>query len=324
MIKHTLTSLALTAALAGAFGPATAAADIVVAPLPNDTYVLHMTALGDTVVWVDGDRRLMRRRTGGTPARVPGAPLATYRSIDLGRTASGATVLTYVRCLGPAGCKTYSDDLAGRRVSFKRLAPKRCRVTSAPARWRLHVAYGLRCTKPGGGPSSFDPARSGLFVRRGAAAPKRLRLPADQSRTDPYTVTKVDLRGTRVAALVAGSDGFTNEVVQTTTSAADMYSGFAAGGGDEARDFNGGMSLGTGGALWTLTFGFESSDSFSTIRRLDADGCRLTERLPDTPWSTQNGGSPATAMAADGHRVFLFLPGRGIVAHAFAPQAECG
>ena len=317
MLTKTLISLAALAAVAATAGPATAA-DTVVAPLSPGTEINRMTALDDTIVWIDG-RRLMERSPDGTVAPVRGAPKANYLSIDLGRDGYGATVLTYLRCDTKTRCGTYSDDLDGHRVRFKRLAPKGCVVTSAPARWGSRVAYGLQCAKLGGAPRRFDNRRSGLFVRKGAQPPKRLRLPGDiPVPAEVYSIDTVDLRGTNVAALVTDSGSFSYEVVQTI-DAKNARSAFVAGGGDEARDFDGGVSLGTAGSLWTLTYGFESSDSYSQIDRLADDGCRRTETLPDPP----SDDYPATAMATDGDRIFLFVRGTGIVAHAFAPDGAC-
>jgi len=178
MLKRTLTCLLTLGAIA-AMPAAATAADTTVVPGADAS---RMTALDGTLVWVTGkfpNQTLMRRAPDGVVAPVPGAPVATYRSIDLGHDGSGRLVLTYIRCAGTRGCKAYSDNLAGRRASYKRLAPTGCELTVAPARWLSRVAYARWCTKIADGRRTSDPARSGLFVRRGAGAPKRLRLPKD-------------------------------------------------------------------------------------------------------------------------------------------------
>jgi len=316
MIKRTLISVAALTALAAA--PTPASADTVVDPLAE---AQAMTALRDIVVWIDGDR-LNHHSADGAHIPVQGAPAGNYRSVDLGLTASGRVVLTYRRCQFATSnvCQVVSDDLNGHRVSFKRLAPKRCEVTSAPSRWRDRVAYGLSCAKPHGPPDVFDPRRSGLFVRTGDHPPKRLRLPDNVERNESYFISSVDLRGERVAAVVH-ADGFGRAIAQGIDRS-QPRSVFVSGGGEEARDFESGTAIGTNGALWTFSFGFESSSVFATIRRIERDGCVAADNLPAPPPST-TADYPATAMAADGDRLYLFVRGTGIVVHPFSPAAPC-
>lgn len=316
MIKRTLISLAALTALAAAATPASA--DVVVDPLAD---AQAMTALRGTVVWIDGDR-LNHHAADGAHIPVPGAPAGNYRSVDLGLTASGRVVLTYRRCQFATSdvCQVVSDDLNGHRVSFKRLAPKRCEVTSAPARWRDRVAYGLSCAKPHGPPNVFDAQRSGLFVRTGNHAPKRLRLPDNVGGNESYFISSVDLRGERVAAVVH-ADGVGKAIAQGIDRS-QPRSVFVSGGGEEARDFEGGTAIGTNGAMWSLSFGFESSSVFATIRRVGRDGCIAADHLPAPPPSI-GADYPASAMAVDGDRLYLFVRGTGIVTHPFNPGTAC-
>ena len=60
-----------------------------------------------------------------------------------------------------------------------------------------------------------------------------------------YRIDTVDLRGTRVGALVGGTEGFSYEILQTVDGKY-AHSAFVGGGGEEARDFAGGVSVGSG------------------------------------------------------------------------------
>ena len=86
MIKRILLSVARRSRRLGA---APAAADTVIVP---GAEAQRMTALDRTVVWTTGkfpSQTLMQRSPDGTVGPVKGAPVAVYRSIDLGRDAQG-------------------------------------------------------------------------------------------------------------------------------------------------------------------------------------------------------------------------------------------
>ncbi len=321
MLKRTLISLLTLGAIAGT--PATAgAADTVVVPGADAT---RMTALDGTLVWVTGafpNQTLMQRSPDGAVAPVTGAPTATYRSIDLGHDGSGRLVLTYVRCAGTRGCKAYSDNLAGRRASYKRLAPAGCALTAAPARWNSRVAYARWCTKIAGGRRTSDPARSGLFVRRGAGAPKRLRLPKDAVKFGIDTVAWVDLRGTIVGAAAVDiySYAFT-QTVNATQLRSDMV---AASEGDSDAHVVG-QSLGSGGRLWTLVNASHANDpNMAIVSHVAGPGCGDYERIENPPGPRQAEGFLAEAMAVDGRTIYLHVPGTGIVTHEFIATGTCG
>ena len=319
MLIRTLVSIVALAALAAT--PATVdAAEAVIVPGAD---AQQLTALDGTVVWVSGSfptQTLMQRGPDGSIARVTGAPTATYRSIDLGRDGQGELVLTYIRCAGTRNCKAYSDDLSGRRVSFKRLTPQRCQLTAAPARWGSRVAYGLFCSKLGDAPG-HDARRTGLFVRKGSAAPKRLRLPKDAVRFGIDLVSAVDLRGTNVGAVV--SDVYSYAFSQTV-NASRLRSTFVAGSEGESDEHVEGLALGTGGVLWTLVDAIHAGDrNEARISRLASATCADLERLANPPGPGEGEGFRAEALAVDGATIYLFVRGAGIVTHEFAPTSGC-
>ncbi len=321
MLKRTLISLLTLGAIAAT--PATAAAaDTVVVPGAEPT---RMTALDGTLVWVSGrfpTQTLMQRGPDGTVAPVKGAPVATYRSIDLGHDGSGRLVLTYIRCNGTRDCKAFSDNLAGRRATYKRLAPTRCAVTAAPARWGSRVAYGLSCTKRSNGRTVVDAARSGLFVRKNAAAPKRLRLPKDAVRFGADHIGWVDLRGTTVGAVA--SDIYAYAFAQTV-NATRLRSDFVAASEGESDEHVTGMALGSGSTLWTLVDATHTGDpNVAIVSRLLASGCDEFERLTNPAGPGEADRYRAEALAVDGATVYLFVPGTGIVTHDFAAERACG
>ena len=300
-------------------GAAPAAADTVIVP---GAQAQRMTALDRTIVWTSGSfpsQTLMQRTPDGTVGPVKGAPVAVYRSIDLGRDAHNELVLTYVRCTGTRDCKAISDDLDGHRTSFKRLVPPRCVLTSAPARWRERVAYGLSCDKPRDKSQIHDRARSGLFVRKGAGPAKRLRLPRDAVRFNMDTVSWVDLRGTTVGAAV--TDVYAYAFAQTVTGS-NLRSTFAAASEGESDEHVTGLSLGTAGVLWTLVDAIHTGDpTEARISRLVSGTCADSERLVSAPGEFER--FRAEAMAVDGRTIYILVPGTGIVAHAFAPTFLC-
>jgi hypothetical protein len=323
MLKRTCTSLLTLAAIAAAApGSAAAAVDTVVVPGVEAT---RMTALDGTLVWVTGKfprQTLMQRATDGAVAPVQGAPVATYRSLDLGRDGSGRLVLTYVRCAGTRDCKAYSDDLAGHRVTYKRLAPAGCSVTAAPARWGSRVAYGLACTKRSGSRRVADPARTGLFVRKGSAAAKRLRLPKDAVKFHIDSVSWVDLRGTVVGAAV--SDVYSYAFTQTV-NATGLRSDLVAASEGDSDEHVVGQALGSGGTLWTLVDAIHAGDpNTATISRVLGGDCDEYERLVNAPGPRAEGEDfRAEAMAVDGATIYLYAPDSGIVTHEFVPFRPC-
>src|SRR5215208_4458825 len=196
-----LLALTALAVLLGA-GSALAADTTVVA----DPAASQPTTLDGTLVWVSrsGGSDVLMQRTAAGIARVPGAPRAAfYRSPDLGHDAQGDLVLTYRRCRTAASCVTLRDDLHGHRRSVRGLELTNCAVSTTPALWGSRTAYGLACFKRSGGRRVADDARSGLYVKRAGHGARRLPLPADARKFGISDIERVDLRGTRVAAVAA-------------------------------------------------------------------------------------------------------------------------
>jgi|1186.fasta_scaffold29225_2 hypothetical protein len=317
MRTRMLVACLLTLLVAAAMPPAVHAATPVVA----DPGAQDVTALDGTVVWVSGGtgaQTLMRHDAAGDRP-VTGAPRAfAYRSIDLGRDRSGGLVLSYVRCATARSCAVRSDDLRGHRASFRGLEPARCELTTAPAIWRTAVAYGLLCRKAGS--RTFDPTRSGLYVKADGRSARRLPLPRAAVQAGADSITHVDLRGTRVAAIAADIYVF---AFSQTTSGTGMQSARVATSEGDGDERVAGMALGTTSTLWTLTDSSHAGDPNSArIARLRG-GCHTWETMTNPSGPAEADGYPATALAADGATVYLVVPGAGIVSHAFAPQVGC-
>jgi hypothetical protein len=308
----TRTMLLLGAAAALAAPAAAATADTTVAPDPTARSV---SALDGALVWVSGaygHERLMYKAPGG-PARVPGTPEAkSYASIDLGRDAGGRLVLTYLRCRSAGRCTALRDDLQGHRASIRGLTPQGCALSTAPAMWRNRVAYGLDC----------NDRPLGLYVKTGSGAPRRLPRPHDAVKFGSRSIDWVDLRGTRVGAVAA--DVYEYAFSQTITGTG-LRSFLAAASEGDSDEHVVGLSLGAGGALWTLVDAEHVGDpNQAVIYRLTTGGCLDYESLANPPGPDQESGYRATALAVDGSSLFLTAPPTGIVNHAFAPEKACG
>jgi hypothetical protein len=317
-------ALILVVAVAASFAaPGVAgAANRVVVP---GAQASKITALDGTLVWVTGrfpDQLLMQRTPDGRVGPVRGAPRASYFSLDLGHDSRGGLVLTYARCVGTKRCRVISDDLAGRRATFKRLASNRCSLTTAPSRWRTRVAYGLSCVKRRNGRLVFDARRSGLFVRGSAGRARQLALPPDAVRFGSNRVSWVDLRGGSVAAAVSGV--YSYAFTQTVGGAALRADLVATSEGDSEASIRG-LSLGTGGAMWTLVDAAHGGDpNIAIISRILGTGCTEQETLVNPPGPAEGDGYVAEAMAVDGATAYVYVPPIGIVAHDFAPARPCG
>jgi hypothetical protein len=312
-MRTSILAAALLATLAVAAPGAAHAAAVVADPAAAD-----VSALDGTIVWASGApgaQSLMLHDASGDRV-VPGAPRAyAYRSIDLGRDRSGALVLTYERCATASACAIRRDDLHGGRASLRGLEPRRCSLTTPPALWRSAAAYGLLCRKSGS--RAFDAARSGLYVKTGGRSAHRLPLPRAATQAGATSITHVDLRGSRVAAVAA--DVYAFAFSQTTRGTAMQSARVATseGDGDERAAA---LALGTTSTLWTLTASSHAGDpNAARISRL-AGGCLTWQTMANPAGPTEADGYPATGLSADGTTVYLIVPGTGIVAHEFAPQ----
>jgi hypothetical protein len=309
MLKRTMLFLGAAAALAA---PAAAAAGTTVAP---DPAARSVTALDGAVVWVSGAygaEKLMYTTPGG-PARVPRAPAAkSYSSIDLGLDAKGRLVLTYLRCKSAGRCTALRDDLHGHRASIRGLTPAHCALSTAPAMWRTRVAYGLGCTS----------GSSGLYVKTGSGAPRRLPRPHDAVKFGSREIGWVDLRGTRVGAVAADIYEYAFSQTVTGTGRRDFLAAASEGDSDEHVV---GLSVGPGGALWALVDAEHVGDpNQAVIYRLKTGGCLEYESLANPPGPDQETGYRATGLAVDGSSLFLTAPPTGIVSHTFASKQPCG
>jgi hypothetical protein len=306
MNRALLSSLLAAACLA--LPPNAAAADTLVAP---DTAARQVAALDGTLVWVTGafgHQRLMQRTPDGTISPVKGAPEARSYAIDLGHDSDGRLLLTYERCDTARSCKVLWNDLDGRRATYRNLTLPRCTLSTAPSQWRTNIAYGLFCTRNG----RADDARSGLYVKPKGRAPRRLPRPRDAVRFGARGIDAVDLRATRVAAIAA--DIYEYAFSQSLTGR-DMWTIFAAASeGDSSADARG-VALGTAGTLWTLTDAEHLDDPKETIIFRRERRCLRTEVIRTPP----TGDYAATGLAVDGARLYLVVPGAGIVMHDFTP-----
>jgi hypothetical protein len=305
----------LLATLAALAAPATAAAaDTTVAPDPN---AQEATALSGTIVWVTdapGGRQVLMQQTAQGIRPVTGAPPAAfYRSIDLGRDTRGQLVLTYMRCASPARCVVRRDDLAGHRAGVRGLTIRGCSLSTAPAIWRSRSAYGLSCRRG----RTYDARRSGLYVKRRGAAPKRLPRPRDATRYGATSVTSADLRGTRAAAIVADIYAYAYSVGVNGKALRSALVATSEGDSDaRAR----GLALGSGGDQWSLTASEHAGDPPQTIVHRLLASCDEYEVMTSPP---QDQRFPAIDVAVDGRTVYLVVPGTGIVRHDFVPQRRC-
>jgi hypothetical protein len=310
--------LSLLTVLAAASMPRAAHADTTVVA---DPAAQDVAALDGTVVWVTGQpgaQTLMQHDASGERP-VAGAPAAyAYRSIDLGRDRSNRLMLTYVRCSTASSCAVRSDDLRGHRASFRSLEPARCSLTTAPARWRSGTAYGLLCTKAGS--RTFDAARSGLYVKVTGRSARRLPLPRAATQAGATSITHVDLRGTRVAAVAADVYAFAFSESTRGTAMQSMRAATSEGDGDERVT---GMALGTTATLWTLTASSHAGDpNAARIARL-LSGCHTWQTMTNPSGPGEAEGYPATALTADGATLYLVVPGTGVVTHGFVAQVGC-
>jgi hypothetical protein len=311
-----MTRRALVLAVALALGlPSAAGAQ---APVVVDPEARQVTALGGTIVWVTGrpgaEQRLMQQSASGTRL-LPGAPPARfYRTIDLGRDADNELVLTYTRCETPSRCVIRRDDLRGNRASIRGLALPGCELTTAPALWRTRAAYGLECRRG----RTLDPLRSGLYVKTGSGAPRRMPRPRDAARFGVSLVTSVDLRGTRTAAVLSDIFSYAFALNVDRTGLGSYLAGASEGDSDEHAN---GLALGSGGALWSLTTSQHSDDPLQAVVTRLRGTCRESEILASAPGTEQ---FPAIDLAVDGTALFVVVPGTGIVRRAFAPARPCG
>jgi hypothetical protein len=292
LITTALTVATLAPAAAASAADTTIAAD----PLAD-----QLTALDGKVVWVTG------KAGHQTLMGVPSPPEAkAYRSIDLGHDARGSLVLTYLRCKTFSHCTAFRDDMAGHRTKFTGLAPKGCALSTAPAMWGKRLAYGLGCRKAG---------LSGVYVDG-----KRLPLPKDAKKYGADEITSVDLRGTRVAAVA--SDIYEYAFAQTVAGK-QRRSYFVAASEGDSDEHTRGLTLGTGGALWSLVDAEHAGDPNQAVIYKGTGSCLQHEGLATPAGPDEESSYRAIDLAVDGSTLYLVVPGTGIVQHDFTPERAC-
>jgi hypothetical protein len=292
---------------------------LVVAP---DPAAHEVTALDGTIVWVSGElgaQTLMQKNAGGI-APVQGAPAAQrYGSIDLGHDADGNLVLTYMRCSSNSACVARRDDLHGHRASIRGLTLSRCTLSTAPSVWRTRLAYGLSCRTAARRPT-YDAKRSGLYVKTGSGAPRRLPLPKDAVKAGSTTITSVDLRGTTVAAVASDIAQYAFSETVNGTAQRSFLAAASEGDSDERTP---GLALAPGATLWALVDAEHAGDPNQTIVHRLAGSCHEWESLTNAPGPDQEMGFIGTDLAVDGTTTYLVAPGTGIVTHEFAAAHPC-
>ena len=308
--------LILLAALAALAVPAaaSAAADT---PVVNDPAATEITALDSTIVWVTkgtSGKVLMQKTGNEAPKRVATAPAAKiYSDIDLGHDAHGKLALTYFRCSSFSKCTAYQDNLKGHRSSFKKLKLSHCKLSTAPAVWGKRTAAGFDCTKN----KRNDTKRSGLYVKTGTKL-KRLKLPHDAVKFDTTHVTSVDIKGTRIGAIV--QDIYTYTFSESVNGNAIRSAMTADQEGDD-DGFTVGLSV-NGSPTWALTtFAHAGDPNQSELLRMTPPSCTQLDITKKASESDE--GFPYTDMSVDGSKVYLLVPGSGIVRHTFAPDKAC-
>jgi hypothetical protein len=280
--------------------PATAsAADTTV---NADPLADQVTALDGTVVWVSGGSgHQVLKGLASAPAEAK-----AYRTIDLGRDAKGKLALTYFRCRTFAHCTAYRDDLNGHRKAFRGLAPRGCALSTAPAVWGKHLAYGLGCRKPG---------RSGLYVDG-----RRLPLPKDAKKFGVDEITSVDLRGNRVAAVAEDIYGY---AFSATRAGKQRRSYFVSASEGDSDEHTRGLALSAGGSLWSLVDAEHAGDPNQAVIYKGVNSCLESESLQTPAGPDQESTYRAIDLAVDGTKLYLVVPGTGIVTHQFVPGEIC-
>jgi hypothetical protein len=178
------------------------------------------------------------------------------------------------------------------------------------------VTYGLACRKGKG----FDAKRSGLYVKRGSRAPRRLPLPKDAVKFGANQMTSVDLRAMRVGAVAADIFEY---AFSETVAGKQRHSFLAAASEGDSDEHTRGLALGTGNALWALVDAEHGGDPNQAVIYRQTGSCVQHESLATPAGPDQESSFLATDLAVDGSKLYLVVPGTGIVSHDFTPQGAC-
>lgn len=284
------------------------------------------SVLGGTAVWVEGEfgsQTLMQRSPDGTVAPVQGAPVAKhYGSVDLGIDAEGKLVLTYTRCVRVASrCAAMRDDLHGARTRFRGLEPARCSLSTAPAIWRSRMVYGLLCTKSSGRTRTVDAAGSGLYFKNGDKAARRLGTPREARRAGADVVSQVDVRKAGIAAIAADISHYAWYRWARRDAPSRTWLVATSEGDTDGRAA--GLTIGARNHTFTLaTYSHPEEPNSSVITR-QTEACLETQVLKNPEGPEEHEGYPAVDIAADGEKLYLLVPGKGMVSHTFVADRPC-
>ena len=200
---------------------------------------------------------------------------------------------------------------AGHSASFPGLAPKGCTVGPV-AVWRTRTAYSLFCVRAG----RVDDRRSGLYVKRGTRAARRLALPAGIVRARLPEDSSIDLRGRRVGGIACDCDISFHAFAEDLDGRNGVSFMVAGSDGDEAGDAPG-LALGPAGTLWALAVDQGGGRTETRIMRASGPHCIQSEGVPGDERPA------AVDLAVDAQVLYLASPGIGITEHQFAPERPC-
>lgn len=79
----------------------------------------------------------------------------------------------------------------------------------------------------------------------------------------------------------------------------------------------------SGTQLWALTDAEHAGDPNEAVIYRQAGGCFEYETLANPPGPDQETGYRGSDLAVDGTRLYLVVPGTGIVSHGFTPVRAC-
>jgi hypothetical protein len=209
------------------------------------------------------------------------------------------------------------DDLRGHRASLPGLAPKGCTVGPV-AVWRARTAYSLFC--------GVDDRRSGLYVKSGKRAARRLALPAGIVKARLPELSSIDLRGRRVGGIACDCDISWHAFAEDLDGRNGVSFMVASSEGDSAGEAPG-LALGPARTLWALAVEEAIVNApvpfnriETTITRARGTRCIQSERVVSPPGDER---PAAVDLAVDGQALYLASPGIGITEHRFAPERPC-
>jgi hypothetical protein len=133
-------------------------------------------------------------------------------------------------------------------------------------------------------------------------------------------ITSVDLRGTRVGAVAADIFEY---AFSETVAGKQRHSFLAAASEGDSDEHTRGLALGTGNALWALVDAEHAGDPNQAVIYKQTGSCVQHESLATPPGPDQESSFLATDLAFDASKLYLVVPGTGIVSHDFTPERAC-